>query len=133
MTTYTRDEPLFAHANARQKGEAAGQVCLENTRQTHQDWPELAYRALTTYIIIKRGKEPWSGEQAVAFVLRQPGIDAPPTERAFGNLFSRAKKAGLIRHSTQTYRREKGHGTIQLCWESVTMSATTTNQQEPHE
>ena len=66
--TYTRDEPLFAHAAARQKGEAAGQVCLDNTRQTHQDWPELAYRALTTYIIIHRGKEPWTAEDANEFV-----------------------------------------------------------------
>jgi hypothetical protein len=119
MTTYLRDEPLFAHAAARQKGEAAGQVCLDNTRQTHQDWPELAYRALTTYIIIHRGKEPWTPEDANAFVLRQPGIDKPHDQRAFGALYSRAVKAGLITRSTETYQREHGHGTVALKWRSL--------------
>jgi hypothetical protein len=117
MSTYTRDLPLFSEA--RQRGEAAATVCLENTRQEQQDWPERAYRALTTYIVIKRGGESFTSEQATAFVLRQPGIEAPHDQRAFGALFSRAARAGLIVRTAETYQREHGHGTVSLKWRSA--------------
>ncbi len=113
--TYTRDLPLFA----RQQGQACAEVCLENTRQTEHDWPELAYRALTTYIVIKRGGESWTAEEATAFVLRQPGIEPPHDTRAFGALFSRAARAGLIVRTAETYQREHGHGTVSLKWRTA--------------
>jgi hypothetical protein len=117
MSTYTRDLPLFSEA--RQRGEAAAGICLENTRQTEQDWPERAYRALTTYIIIKANGESWTAEEATAFVLRQPGIEPPHDTRAFGALFSRAARAGLIVRTAETYQREHGHGTVSLKWRTA--------------
>jgi hypothetical protein len=116
-TTYTRDEPLFA--TARQKGEAAATVCLANTRQEQHDWPERAYRMLTTYILIHKDKDAWTAEDATAFVLRQPGIEPPHDTRAFGSLFSRAARAGLIRRTGETYQREHGHGSPALKWRTA--------------
>jgi hypothetical protein len=115
--TYTRDLPLFSEA--RQRGEAQAGICLENTRQTHQDWPERAYRALTTYILLHRSKASWTAEEATAFVLRQPGIEPPHDTRAFGALFSRAARAGLIVRTAETYQREHGHGTVSLKWRTA--------------
>jgi 3-methyladenine DNA glycosylase/8-oxoguanine DNA glycosylase len=100
-------------------GELQAEACLEKTREVEATWPERAWAALVTYINIKRGAGPWTAEQAVAFVLRQPGIEPPHDTRCFGKAFSRAAKAGLIRRSTETYHLEHGHGKISLKWETV--------------
>lgn len=42
----------------------------------------------------------------------------PPDDRAWGGAFQRAARAGVIRRSTETYRRTRGHGAIGLKWEA---------------
>jgi hypothetical protein len=115
--TYTRDLPLFSEA--RQRGEAAAGICLENTRQTHQDWPERAYEALKVWILARSGGDAWTAEECVEWILRQPGIEPPHDTRAFGALFSRAARAGLIVRTAETYQREHGHGTVSLKWRTA--------------
>ncbi len=38
-------------------------------------------------------------------------------ERAWGAAFQRAARAGVIRRSSETYRRAKGNGSVGLKWE----------------
>ena len=117
MTTYLRDEPLFAHANARQKGEAAGQVCLENTRQTHQDWPEMAWEALLVFVADRKGKPSWTGEEATDAVVATCG--QPHDNRATGSLLARLKRQGLACQTDEYYRREHGNGTFARKWSTI--------------
>lgn len=58
---------------------------------------------------------PFSSEEVVARA-RHYGL-APRDERAWGAAFQRAARAGIIKRSSETYRRTKGRGTIALKWE----------------
>ena len=42
----------------------------------------------------------------------------PNDDRAWGGAFQRAARAGVIRRSSETYRRVRGHGAIGLKWEA---------------
>ena len=58
---------------------------------------------------------PFSSEEVVARA-RAYGLIARE-ERAWGAAFQRAARAGVIRRSTETYRRARGHGSLGLKWE----------------
>ena len=104
------------------QGKNKMEACLEKTRQTEQSWPERAYAALVAYVNVRKGFKPYlpfSGEQAVEFVLRQPGIEAPHDRRSFGALFQQAARKGLIRRSDTMFQRKHGHGTKSPGWEPI--------------
>lgn len=60
---------------------------------------------------------PFSSEAVVA-AARACGL-IPPDDRAWGGAFQRAARAGVIRRSSETYRRTRGHGTIGVKWEKM--------------
>lgn len=60
---------------------------------------------------------PFSAEELVA-TARVCGL-VPGDERAWGGAFQRAARAGVIRRSSETYQRAKGHGSLGLKWERV--------------
>ena len=60
---------------------------------------------------------PFSSEELVA-TANACGLSIRE-ERAWGAAFQRAARAGVIRHSSETYRRTKGNGSIAFKWERV--------------
>jgi hypothetical protein len=112
--------PAMPVKDAVAKGQQAAEACTEaQRRECGQDWPERAYSALCAYIATRKAfkpGEPWSGEQAVEFVLRQPGIEQPSDARALGSLFSRASRAKLIARSATLFPRRHGHGSQTPGW-----------------
>lgn len=59
---------------------------------------------------------PFSAEEVVA-AAAAVGID-PDESRAWGPVFLRAARAGIIRRSSEIYRRTCGHGSVGLKWEA---------------
>lgn len=41
----------------------------------------------------------------------------PSDDRAWGGAFQRAARAGVIRRSSEVYRRTRGHGSLAFKWE----------------
>lgn len=74
---------------------------------------EGAYRFLCGYA--QTHSTPFSSEDAVE-VARCIGL-IPPDARAWGGVFQRARRAGVIRQSNETYPRRNGHGTRAFKWE----------------
>ena len=121
--TKTADLPLFASAiapgaaaAALQRGMVAADTCLENSRMESADWPERAWQALIAYVNLHRNGNAWTGEAAVEFVCRQPGVGQPHDTRAAGALFARLKRQGLASQTDEFYRREHGNGTFARKW-----------------
>jgi hypothetical protein len=104
---------------ARSLGQRKADACLEKAEQTSVGWGDRAYEALVSYINLKRGEPAWSGERAVEFVLRQPGVEKPHTTKAFGSLFTKAAKESRIARSSTVFARRHGHGTKTLGWVSL--------------
>lgn len=62
-------------------------------------------------------RRPFSAEELVE-TARASGL-VTRDERAWGPAFMRAARSGVIRRSSVTYRRTKGHGTLGVMWESA--------------
>lgn len=58
---------------------------------------------------------PFSSEE-VTELAATCGLVAPDA-RAWGGVFQRAARAGLIRRSSETYQRRYGHGSVGVKWE----------------
>jgi hypothetical protein len=106
--------PLFA---AVAKGRELAGVCLENTRKEVADWPEQAYEALRQCVVYWRSQK-FTSESLVEYCYRN-GLEKPHDDRAWGAIFQKAARAGLIRKSTDTYQRSKGHGSPAFYWEAL--------------
>ena len=63
----------------------------------------------------KTTARPFSSEE-VSDLAATCGLVAPDA-RAWGGVFQRAARAGVIKRSSVTYRRTKGHGAPAFCWE----------------
>ena len=113
-----------AQAQATVKGVACAEVCLEKTRQTVDDWPERAYETLAWQINLRNYGDLFTAEEAVATCYNR-GLIEPHDDRAWGGIFLRASRAGLIRKSAVTYRRVHGHGSPAFKWEITRKDAVT--------
>jgi hypothetical protein len=109
MTQLTLDQAV-------QRGRDAAVVCLANTRQTHQDWPELALAKLREFCRRKPGR--FTSEDAVAWCYEH-GLERAHDDRAFGQRFLKLAREGTIRKTTETYRRTSGHGSPAFKWEAI--------------
>jgi hypothetical protein len=106
---------------ARQQGQAQAAICAENTRQDDAEWPEKAYVALRSYARLPNHAAgvAWNPEDAVDFALRQPGMTPPHDLRAFGHIFRRMRREGIIFRSAKSFPRRRGHATWTFGWETV--------------
>lgn len=73
-----------------------------------------AFRFLKGYVSTHYSR-PFAGEDVVDMA-RTCGLVAPDS-RAWGGVFLKAKRAGLIRLSNEWYPRRNGHGTQARMWE----------------
>lgn len=62
-------------------------------------------------------ERPFSSEE-VTGLAATCGLMAPDA-RAWGAVFQRAARAGVIRRSSETYRRRYGHGSVGVKWEKA--------------
>lgn len=94
---------LFDWHDARQAGEEAGEACKEKAES--QGWDSEAATAFILAYLRQHGPTP--GEVLVTETSR---VYAPHDARAFGPIFSKLKRRGLIEDCGHA-RRTKGHGT----------------------
>ena len=104
-----------------QQGRQQAQVCLEATRrEVEQSWPERAYLALEG--VIKKyyqAQELVESEKLIACTYLWTDLEKAHDDRAWGGVFAKLARNGIIRKSNQTYRRSKGHGSPAFYWEVV--------------
>jgi len=93
---------------------AAGQrgMALAEDAQPHW-WASEADRFIRRFA--QQSTRPFSSEELVA-TANACGLSVRE-ERAWGAAFQRAARAGVIRRSTETYRRTKGNGSLGVKWE----------------
>mgnify|MGYP007100114622 CR=1 FL=1 len=101
---------------AYQAGEVGMQRAADKADRAHPDWTKLARAYL--YLHAKKHAE-FSGEDAVDAFL-EAGYVPPPDQRAFGAMFKKLSREGVIsRHpDNKCAPRRKGHGTMTPIWVS---------------
>lgn len=65
----------------------------------------------------KTAERPFSSEEVTELAATK-GLVAPDA-RAWGGVFQRAARRGLIQRSSEMYRRRYGHGSLSPKWERV--------------
>lgn len=89
----------------------------QSAENAGERWCDRAYAHLTLFA--SRQSAAWSAEEAVAWCYGN-GLDRPVNdERAFGGVFLRLSRAGVIVKSAEWYERSKGHKTRAQKWLSV--------------
>lgn len=107
-------EAPTAHV-ARQLGAIGMGRASEHADRVMPGFSENAFAYLKAWVSWRAVGDPFAGEEVVANA-RDDGI-APPDGRAWGSVFTRASRAGLIRRSATLFPRTKGHGTKSPGWE----------------
>lgn len=67
---------------------------LNHANSVIPEWSETALKCLISYLYL-RGNEPFLAEDVRAYG-QCIGLEAPPSERAWGGVMTRAARAGLI-------------------------------------
>jgi hypothetical protein len=88
-------------------------LALEAAERRDDTFPRRAYVFLVEFA--RRRTGPFSGED-VTDAAAEAGIH-PGELRAWGAVFQRAARNGVIRQSNVSFRRRNGHGTRALGWE----------------
>lgn len=101
--------------DAARMGAAGMAMAAQHAGAVEPGFSERAYRFLCWYARLDGA--PFSSE-AVTELARETGIE-PPDGRAWGAVFVRAAKAGVIKRSTETYQRARGHGSLGVKWVAV--------------
>ncbi len=95
---------------------AAGARGMQQAQAGAGEWfSEQAFRFVQWYSATAAGPFP---AEAVVEMARLHGL-VTLEERAWGPVFMRAARASIIRRSSVTYRRAKGHGSLGVMWEAV--------------
>lgn len=84
---------------------AAAQACLEHANDAVEGWGDLAMQFLRNYA---RTHERVFG-QDVTDAAEQWGLIAPPDRRAWGAIYTRAQKEGVILDDGKTRNRRNGN------------------------
>ena len=106
---------LFASARAAR--DAGMARALDHAEAVEPRWGDVAYQALTTFVRWYTAPGPFT-----SFEFREwarPRLSAPPTDKAFGPVFVRAARAGIIRKVGYAPHPER-HGSPTVLWEAVT-------------
>lgn len=103
---------LFKSIQLRDKGI---EQAIDNAEATHDNWGDLAYSFLIGYAMLHT--------QFMAEDVRVSSIGIvpePPSKRAWGGVFVRAKKSGLIKSvGFGCVKNPKAHRTPATVWEVV--------------
>ena len=101
---------LFSGQELRDVGIAKA---IDNAERHHENWTYYAYQFLLNYT--KSHKEFMAEDVRVA---SEGIVDMPPSKRAWGGVFVRAVKSGLIRRKGfQNVKNSKAHCTPATLWE----------------
>jgi len=103
-------QTLEQAVQARDVGMMRAQIGAENAAP---GWGERAYEFLYN---VARWNETFSPE-AVTDAYNE-WLEAPSNPKAWGPVYLRAVRAGIIERSTETYRRRYGHGSLGVLWRS---------------
>lgn len=107
-------QDLFSGEELRDKGI---QQAVDHANRVEPKWSEMAYSYLKIYILIPHHTE------FMAEDVRKYGkhyIPEPPSNRAWGAIFVRAAKEGLIRRKGfRNVKNAKAHCTPATVWEVV--------------
>lgn len=90
-------------------------LCFDAAQRRDETFGDRAFAFLCEYA--DRKDVPFSGED-VTDAAAEAGIHAGE-QRAWGSVFQRAARAGIIRRSSKLFRRRHGHGSPTLGWEHV--------------
>lgn len=100
-------------AVAVEMGRIGMQRAEEHAQAESPGFSELALEMLRHYAETRA--DPFTSEEVTEWA-SSAGVN-PPDRRAWGGVFLRAARLGVIRRSTQTYRRRLGHGSLGVMWE----------------
>lgn len=102
-------------AAAVRMGEIGMQRAAAHAERESPGFASEAYAFLVAWLHWRRIGEAFSAEQVVDEA-RETFISAPDS-RAWGGVFQRAARSGLIRRSSAVFPRRNGHGSRTLGWE----------------
>ncbi len=104
-------------STAVQMGRYGQRRALEHAEDQEPGFGAKAYAYLASWVYWRGVGEAFSAEDVVEQA-RELGVTAPDG-RAWGAIFSKAARAGLIRRSSVVFKRKRGHGCATLGWERV--------------
>lgn len=81
---------------ARAARDSGIQQAADHAEEVHPDWGDLAYEALRLYAAGKRASGVTFTSEDVRSSIAAAGVPEPPHLRAWGSVFKRAARAGLI-------------------------------------
>lgn len=99
--------------DAIEQAESGMQRALEHADQEVRQWSDLAY----TFLIAFCQKHPSFISEDVSDASKEWGMVQPPTDRAWGSLYKRAKAAGII-EVDGTGRSRRRHASVCIRWRS---------------
>lgn len=108
---------MIQAVEARERGMAQS---LEHAEREHFDWADQAYEFLRTYA---KGHAEFISED-VSDASKAAGFPQPPTDRAWGMIYRRAIKRGVI-IQVGTGRSRRRHASICPRWGSLVVSHET--------
>lgn len=101
-------------ANARAQRDAGIARTRKATDRRNPTWADVAYQYLERYA---RHHQLFTPE-AVTDEAESWGLTAPSDKRAWGFIYLKAQRAGIIERSTEIYQRRFGHGSVGVKWRS---------------
>lgn len=105
--------------SAKELKNAGIQLAAQNAEQKHEGWGDDAYAALKTYINIHKSI-PFMCETVRDFAHIELGLPQPASSRAWGSVFQRASREGLIKHvGYGNTNNPRAHKTPAGMWEAV--------------
>jgi hypothetical protein len=89
------------------------QLALEHAESESEDWGEVAYAFLLRFVMFHA--YPFISEDVSDSSKEDPTFPQPPTDRAWGAIYRRAVKNGLI-HQVGAGRSRRRHASICPLW-----------------
>lgn len=98
-----------------QLSQAGQELAISHANAVCEGWAEKAYQLLSEYVACY-GSTPFTSESFRDYC-EIAGLPEPPTNRAFGHIFTRAKRSELIKSVglTKTIKRS-AHGCFSTLW-----------------
>lgn len=101
---------------ARSDGELGMQRALERAERDHERWGEIAFEFLRRYA---KAHAEFPGFFVTMASDADPSFPQPENERAWGGIWKKAVRAGVVRDSGRTMPHPKRHGCKAIVWVSL--------------
>jgi hypothetical protein len=88
---------------------------MAKANREHPEWSETAYKYLKWYVATHARFWSWELREAMA----KDGYAQPSELRAWGGVYKRAVREGLIRRGDEVKKDPYRHATETKCWERV--------------